>query len=165
MSFFSKFPLYLTRTSDTKQNIMTDFFRRVRTGKGFSDSIVGLTPYIVADGETPESLAYQYYGSAFYHWVILLVNDIVDVRQEWPLESGVFDTYVSEKYDDIYGVHHSIDINTGYTVDADILNPDIVPVTNLEYETEINEAKRSIRLLDPKYLQQFVSTFDSLIKK
>lgn len=171
MTYFSKFPVYLTRagftgssgTGSQKQIIMVDFFRRIRTGKGFSDVAVGLTPYFIADGETPEGLAYKYYGSAFYHWVILLVNDIIDVRQEWPLDTHEFDTFIRDKYGDIESVHHYIDPETGYEVDSDFLNAQ--PVKNREYEEEINEAKRNIRLLDPKYLQQFVSTFDSLIRK
>lgn len=175
MSYFGKFPLYITRVSTgvlgssaPKQNsqiIMTDFFRRITLGKDLTNVSVGLTPYVISEGETPEGVAYAYYGSAFYHWVILIVNGIVDVRREWPLDLVEFEEFVADKYVNINAVHHYEDSVTGYIMDYDGLNPSLVPVTNYEYETEINEAKRPIRLLDPKYLQTFVSTFDALIKR
>ena len=30
----------------------------------------------VKEGETPESVAYDYYGNANYHWIVLMMNKI-----------------------------------------------------------------------------------------
>lgn len=146
-----------------KQVIMTDFFRRVRTGKGFGDLSSGIIPYVIKDGETPEKIAYEFYGSAFYHWVILLVNDIVNVREEWPMDGEEFNTYLSDNYANINAVHHYIDPVSLFEVDSTF--PGALPVTVIEYEEDINNDKRNIKMLDSQYLQQFVSMFDTLIIK
>lgn len=173
MSYFSKFPLYLTTAgyrgpigSDSQtqnQVIITDFFRRIRTGAGFSEISTGIIPYAIQDGYTPERLAHEFYGSAFYHWVILLVNNIVNPREEWPMDGDQFNEFMSDNYEDVTGIHHYIDPESGFVVDSDFAGA--TPVTNLEYEEEINEQKRHIKMLDSKYLQQFVTMFDNQIAK
>jgi hypothetical protein len=166
MTYFSKFPLYLTTAGTTSANrrnqvIITDFFRRIRTGGDFSSITSGVVPYVVRDGYTPEQVSYEFYGSAFYHWVILLVNDIVNPREEWPLGSAQFNALMESRYEDTSAVHHYIDPVSGFEVDATFVGAQ--PVTVLEYESELNEAKRHIRMLDSKYLQQFIKLFDSKI--
>lgn len=162
MTYFRKFPLYLTRTTGTDQIIITDFFRRIRTGRDFGDNFSGLTPYAISDGETPESIANRYYGSPFYHWVILTVNGIVNIREEWPMEIQAFETFMRDNYDDVNGVHHYENPTTGYV--EDWTNQSLI-VTNYEYEERRNEKKRSIRILDPEYLPMFVQNFDNKIGK
>jgi len=171
MTYFSKFPLYLTTagfrgaigttTTEKNQLIITDFFRRIRTGKEFVDVSTGVIPFAVQDGYTPERLAHEFYGSAYYHWVILLVNNIVNPREEWPMDIDQFNEFMADNYEDAIEVHHYIDPVSGFVVDADFSGA--VPVTNLEYEETINEQKRHIKMLDSKYLQQFVTMFDNLI--
>ena len=48
--------------------------------------------YVVVSGDSPESLAYKYYGDPKMSWVILMANDIKDVYSEWPAN----DTTVQE---------------------------------------------------------------------
>lgn len=173
MSYFSKFPLYLTvagymgsmgsTSTVQRQVVITDFFRRIRTGVSFGEMTSGIIPYIIKDGETPERLAYHFYGSAYYHWVILLVNDIVNVREEWPMDSDEFNTYLSDNYEDTSATHHYIDPVTLLEVDSTFSGA--IPVSIIDYEEGINEAKRHIRMMEAQYLQQFVSIFDSLISK
>jgi len=173
MSYFQKFPVYMTvagyqgpMNSPTKvqrQVIITDFFRRIRTGKGFGNITNGIIPYVIKDGETPEKIAHDYYGSAFFHWVILLVNDIVNMREEWPMDNDEFNEYLADNYTDTEAVHHYIDPVTLFEVDSTFAGA--VPVSVLEYEETRNNDKRNIKMLDSQYLQQFVSIFDSLIIK
>jgi hypothetical protein len=40
--------------------------------------------YTITSTETPEGLAYRYYGDPELSWVILLANDIKDIYTEWP---------------------------------------------------------------------------------
>jgi len=54
--------------------------------------------YVVPDGESPETVAYKYYGSAQYHWVLLLINKVRDPQWDWHLSAKAFDRYVSKKY-------------------------------------------------------------------
>ena len=41
-------------------------------------------------------------------------------------------------------------------VDSGLIDP-TVGISNLEYETKLNEEKRSIEILDPRFLQQFLN--------
>ena len=43
--------------------------------------------------------------------------------------------------------------------------PSATAITNYEYEQEVQDAKRKIRLLDPSYISDFVEEFKSIIKE
>jgi hypothetical protein len=38
-----------------------------------------------------------------------------------------------------------------------------VAITNLEYESSLNEEKRTIKVLRPKYLSSFLAEFEALV--
>ena len=54
--------------------------------------------YQVRDGETPEIIASKVYGSSERHWIILMMNDVVDAQYDWPLSYSAFNEYVKSKY-------------------------------------------------------------------
>jgi len=54
--------------------------------------------YEVKDGETPEILAEMIYGDVYYHWVLLLFNDIIDPYEDWPKGSNTIENHISRKY-------------------------------------------------------------------
>jgi len=63
------------------QIVVTDIFKRV----GLKKPAVGklaLEKYYIDDGNTPEDIAKIFYNNVYYHWVILVVNDIVNVYEE-----------------------------------------------------------------------------------
>ena len=165
MSYFKRFPQYITNTVDNTSIVMTDFFRRTQFGSRFNDVSVALIPYLILDGETPESVSNKFYGSPHFHWVVLQVNNMVNRYNEWPLPNRTITELTNDHYgeDNLNDIHHYIDVQTGYEVDY---NEDSVfqyPVTNLEHEIGLNDAKRNIRILDAKFLNQVVREFDSLI--
>ena len=133
--------------------------------------------YDVKEGETPESVAFNLYDDAELHWVIMLVNDITDRYHQWPMRYSQFLQYVNDKYDDVNAVHHyeiaqtSGDTTTKIEVysnsalfsgDTDFYGT-AAAVTNLEYEESLQDQRRKIKLLDPQYLPQFISEFESLM--
>jgi hypothetical protein len=62
-----------------------------------SDPYVSL-PYTIKDGDKPEDIAYYYYGSTDYTWLVLLANNIVDPYHDWPLSEDNFEKYLINKY-------------------------------------------------------------------
>ena len=98
MAYFDQFPQVLMMVQ-RKPTIVTDIFRRLAVGSRFNDVSAVLLPYFVTDGETPEMVSNKLYRTPFYHWVILYANNIVDPRQEWPLEDRFVTPLVFEKYD------------------------------------------------------------------
>lgn len=60
-------------------------------------------------------------------------------------------------------IHHYEDVETGYWVDFnanDLAQGIQRSVTNQEYEVTENDKKRSIRVLDKRYLNQFIQSFE-----
>jgi hypothetical protein len=158
--YFASFPLTYMQTPDGGNVIIRDFFRRVDVASMFGDVSVGLIPYTIPMGGTPESVANTFYASPYYHWVIILVNGIVDLYEEWPLSQTALNAKIADAYDSPDDVHHYVNADD-YTVDSTAVGA--TPVTNVEYETALNDAKRSIRVLDPQYLSPFVTQFNTLI--
>ena len=86
--------------------VVTNLLRRVAVRAKIRTNTLIYDTYDVKNGETPESIAYKLYGDTTLHWVILLVNDITDRYHQWPMSYIQFSKYVTEKYDNVNGVHH-----------------------------------------------------------
>lgn len=155
--YFEKFPTtnYSLDDISTVQTVRNIFLRIV-----FSDEIknnYGLfDEYDVLDGETPEILADRFYSNPQYHWIILHMNDMLDPRYDWPLSSNNLRLYCESKYENINDVHHYVNAD-GYIVNSTA--PGAVAVTNFQYEDELNETKRRIKVLKPEYLEAVVRDF------
>lgn len=66
-------------------------------------------PYTIKDNDRPEDIAYYYYGSVDYTWLVLLPNNIIDPYHQWPLSDDNFDKMLMTKYAEKSG-------KTGYEV-------------------------------------------------
>jgi len=69
--------------------------------------------YSIKEGERPEHIAYDAYGKAAYHWIILLTNRIVDPNFDWYLTQWEVERLAETKYDDVNDIHHYIYIGDG----------------------------------------------------
>ena len=156
-------------TGKFRSAIVPDIFRRIQLDKFFSNRL-SLIEVFLNDTDTPESVAYDYYGSTKYHWVILLANNIIDVDKEWPLSDRNLSSYIKDKYgtDNSQNVHHYVDsTNTNIIVDWDagkLASGTIKEITNYTYEQEKNDEKRQIFVLDKRYLKDIVAQYKKLVK-
>ena len=159
--YFSKLPYKVFDIQGTNF-LLTDILTRIIPSKELKENLTLYEMYNVKDGETPEMVANNFYGNTGYHWVLLLVNDITRVWDQWVLPYNVLSDYVISKYgkDNIYDVHHYYD-SEGYIVNQE---NSVGSVSNLEYETEENEKRRYIRVLNPLLLSAFVKEFENLVK-
>jgi len=137
------------------------------------------TYHTVIEGETAEILAHKYYGKAADHWIILLLNNVVNPYFDWVLTSPELASVVADKYGEGNEgkVHHLVYNSTRKWVDdnttSEYVNKyggviknlpfDISPVTNAEYEGERNNRKRDIKILAPQYVQDFKNQFEDLM--
>lgn len=115
MTFFSKFPV-IQLNQDNAPKVIRDFFRRVVLSDRFRNNTVLMEDYIVLDGETPELVSNKFYESPYYHWVVLLVNNIINPREEWPIPENKVIEQVYMNYDMII----TVPSGAAYTVDDEL---------------------------------------------
>ena len=177
--FFAQFPRLKYNLSGVNgnTNVVTDIFRRVKIRSKIADNVSLLDKYDVAEGEKPEDVAYKIYGDTDYFWVVTLVNNIVNRYYDWPLPEFVFQQYLKDKYSNPDGIHHyevtqssgkqSGDGPADYThkLEVNSDHPGAQSVSNREYEDRLQDQKRQINILLPKYLGIFEDEFRSLIRK
>lgn len=165
--YFQKFPrlLYQFKFDDNsfKDIVIMDITRNVRFKKEILENIGLYETYDMLDGETPEIVAEKLYGSPYYHWVIMIMNEKYDYLQDFPLSQPELDKYVTQLYgegneDDI----HHYENSSGFIVDEDD-ESEPTPVTNREYEDQLNEAKRRIKIISPELLQEVLKQFGTLL--
>ena len=117
--YFTNFPLlYYPHGDDYK--LAVDILRRANFTKLSKAKKAALLDYTVRDGDTPDNIAARFYGSPHLHWIVLMVNDIMNPYYDWPLKAEDFDEYVTRKYGEGFRnqPHHIEILNTGIQVDA-----------------------------------------------
>jgi hypothetical protein len=102
-SYFSKFPV-TTYNGAPALNIM----RRV----GFNDNlrffVSAFYPQTIDLGERIDSIAFNYYDSVDFDWIIYHVNDILDPYFQTPLSDTVFENFIRKKYSSVRNAIRSI---------------------------------------------------------
>lgn len=167
MSYFKYFP-----TTEFNNQVVKDIIRRVVFNQ--SSQTEAFDYVILKDGETPEMISFKYYGASNYHWMIMLVNNVIHPFYDWLMSEEELNLFVTDKYgsgheDDIH--HYETtedaepDILAGTWVDANFSAALRTEITNRQYETALNEEKRTIKLLKPQYLASIESELKNKIRK
>ena len=100
MAYFSKFPkvFYSVNKEGNNAKIVPDMLARIK----FIDNIISnqnlFFKYEIKGGETPEQIANRVYGDPEKHWIILLVNQIIDPQFDWALGPYDFEKHIKQKY-------------------------------------------------------------------
>ena len=171
--YFANFPLIpYDSIGNGEFKVVTNLLRRVAIRSKVRTNTMIFDTYDVKEGETPEMLADKLYGSSEYHWIILYCNNVTDRYHQWPKNQNQFLAYINDKYSDVDATHHyEISQESGNTkkkIDIGTDNtdyPTATAITNYEYEQEVQDNKRKIRLLDPSYISDFVEEFKMLMKE
>jgi hypothetical protein len=178
MSYFSKFPKMVY---DVKNNgnykLLPDILRRVKQRNAIKSGQFIFDTYDVKNGEKPEDIAYKWFGDAQLHWVILMTNDVTDRYYQWPMNDAQFEEFIADKYSNPDAVHHyEITKSSGRTtgegpndyshlVEVNSDTDNAISISNREYEERVQDKNRSIRLLNQRFLSDFLEEFDKLIKQ
>lgn len=155
-----------------------NLFRRVKLRDDIKGIVELYNEYQIEGNDRPDVVAEKVYDNAELDWVILVTNNIINVRNEWPLSDRDLRTFVSEKYGttlnevryyettQVKDSNNRLILPAGNTVDANFTIPDpddktatlnpVTGVTNIDYETRKNDAKRGIFILRREYLSQFL---------
>ena len=223
-SYFSYFPeiAYVSRTPDrTSSNeyiVVKNLFRRAKIRDDFFNVVTAFEDYMIIGDERPDQVAEAIYGDPRFDWVILVTNNITNIRDQWPLNHFDFQNYLLEKYEseeNYTKIHHyitemvldsrkrvvvpeglrvdsnfnsqfidqniGVEVNYGggtlnelSTVDESgtvkdasgnvVTHDNILAVTNYEYEEDLNDSKRRIRILKEDYLNVVISDLRRIMK-
>ena len=168
---------YYDLKKDGNQKLVTDLMTRVKVREKVIDEVSLYDTYDVTSGERPEDTSFKHFGTADYHWIILLTNDINDAFYDWPMSDQTFETFIRDKYSNPDGIHHyEVTTSSGKTTGDGPddyshkieLNSDASgaqSVSNREYEQRLQDKRRSINLLNPAYLTTFIEEFNTLVRK
>lgn len=153
---------------------LTNILRRIKPIRGILDRVGVYFDYVIKDGERADTIAYDYYGDSSYTWLVYICNNIYDPYYQWPLTHNQMFKYLTRKYGDYYQTQVDIkwykNPDKDYTVSEEtILSWPIEdrigwePQTIFEWEDEMNEKKRYIKLISNRYLDQIVREVDEIL--
>ena len=192
-SYFKQLPdldypsLANDRKSAYDYQTVKNIFKRAVIRNDIFDEVTAFEKYSVEGDERPDQVAYDFYSDAGLDWVILTTNNIIHVRDEWPMSNRDFLTYLNEKYtsEELSNVHHyetreirdesntliqpaGVRVKSDYSVtyvenDTVKTESSIKMLTFLEHETNLNDAKREINILKVEYLEMFLRDVNDIM--
>ena len=181
-----RYPSFLPdKTSSLDFVEVKNIFRRAKLRDDLQNNFTVFEKYEIPMGLRPDTVAEELYGSDELDWVILTVAGILNVRNEWPLSDRDIYDYSLDKYGEslnsvkffetteVKDTNGRMILPKGKVVDSNFtipkpgeptatLNP-VVGISNYEYETRLNDEKRSIFVLREEYLQQFLNDMRELM--
>ena len=176
------------RNSVYDYQIVKNLFKRAVMRDDIFDDVTSFTKYSVVGDERPDQVANTFYNDSGLDWVILTTNNIVHVRDEWPMGSQDFLTYLNTKYtsEEISNIHHyetkiirdsngkliqpkglTVPENHSITfLDNGTLRTEteVTSFTFLENETKLNDDKRNINILKPIFLGIFLENIADIME-
>ena len=187
MNYFDLFPDVELPSFSDKRSSHKDFvkvknlFKRGKIREDLFGSVVAFSKYTILGDDRPDNVADKIYDNQNFDWVVLLSNNIINVRDEWPMSQFDFQRYLENKYtrDRLGEIHHyetneirnsegNLLLQKGLQVDADFTYNfsedgliqkvnDVKSVSFLQYEIDKNDAKRTINLLNRDLLSIIIN--------
>jgi len=194
MSYFRNFSDLLyqsplaSRTSSYDYIRTKNIFRRAKIRDDIFQAAVAFDKYKIVGEERPDHIANKIYGSPQYDWVILIANNIINLREKWPLSDSEFSNYIQTKFTqaELSSAHHyettayfdtrgKMIVPAGKIVDSNFtvtyfdeglgsitIHP-IKSISLFEYEIQENNNKRNIYVLKPRFLQTIIDDLDEIM--
>ena len=170
-----------------------NLFKRAKLREDIYSDLAYFTKYKIVGNERPDNVAEKVYDDTTLDWVILISNNIINVQTEWPMSENSYRNFLIDKYGDdetigkinhyeCTGVKTSKGVTIipeGMTVDETFSinyldpNPNVGIVTasgisksisNLDYENKIQDAKRNIFVLKPRYLNTIFNDLEKIME-
>ena len=187
-----KYPSFLNDKNSSLDFLeVKNFFRRVQLREDLQNSFTVFNKYEIPMGNRPDNVAEELYGSAELDLVVIRCAGIVNIRDEWPLDSSEIYNYSANKYgeklDEVryYETKEIRDsnshlvlpagkrVNSNFTVKYydNMLGTYVTKsgtdvrsgISNYVHETRLNDNKRFIFVLKEEYLQQFLNDFRDIM--
>tara|TARA_Y100001938_G_scaffold36394_1_gene50181 strand:+ start:1020 stop:1673 length:654 start_codon:yes stop_codon:yes gene_type:complete len=189
MAYFDSHPNLILPSFSPNRNSTKDYyvtknlFRRGKIREDFFQNAVAFEKFLIVGDNRPDNVAEEIYGDPELDWVVLISNNILNVRDEWPMSQYDFQRYLNNKYDpeQLTQIHHYetkdirdqqniLILEGGLTVDANftfkysqdgnnfsLSGSDILDsFTNFDFETKKNDKKRDIFIIRSKYIDMIL---------
>ena len=168
-----------------------NLFKRGKLRDDIFEDLTYFTKYQVVGDDRPDNVAHEVYGDQTLDWLVLLSNNIINVQTEWPLTNLAFSNYLTNKYKtdaNLNSVKYYKTIEVRNTLGAIIVPKGVrvpqdysvefydkqlqayttatsitEPVTNYDYEVDIEDKKRSIFLLKADYINLILNDMDEIM--
>jgi len=189
-NYFSYFPNVYVGVEEANgkfgYRLTKNIFRRVYLDAKLEKYITAFESFYLTDDMRPEMVANIMYGQPELDWLVLVTNNITDPYTQWPKSTNDLNEYINNKYEDPDLIHHwetnkielpdgtilleeGIEVNESYRVtmpDGTVRSKQesIFPITNAEYEINLNEKKRVISLPSPGIVDIIVEKFRDLVQ-
>ena len=195
-NYFSQLPdfEYISRINERQSNSdfikVKNLFRRALIREDIFSDIMSFTKYKIDGDERPDAVAYKIYGDEDLDWVILAANNIINVRNEWPMTQNDFNNYLNEKY----GVTGAVDeikhyetikvedskgkvfipkgkivdstFKTSFTDSGTGMVISVSPIQGISYRTyeeRLQDDRRNINILESRYLAQVMDDMETVL--
>jgi len=184
MTYFRELPdiqyqNFLTDSNSSQSYLqMKNIFLRGKLRDDLQSNFTVFTKYVIAERERPDQIAEKLYGDPGLDWIIITTANITNFQNDLPLTNqqlydNIVETYGTGKDDirfyrttEVKDREGRLILKAGINVDENytIPNPDlpgalinpVEGITNFEYETELNDAKKTIYVLRAEYVNQYI---------
>ena len=199
-NYFNRLPnleypsLLKTRRTNSDTIRVKNLFRRVKIREDLFSNLTEFDKYQILGDDRPDTVAEEIYGNPNLDWVILMSNNIIDLKNEWPMTQYDLNMYLDDKYtpEQLGDIHHyetttfkdgkgRLVVPAGQVVDEDwsleyfdgthLRNTDgnlagrpVRSVSFFEYEIKKNDEKRNINILKRDILSLFMKDFERIMK-
>ena len=174
---------YVSRLSDANISDyipVKNLFKRGQLREDIFQDLAVFTKYQIRGNDRPDNVANDFYGDSNLDWLVLVCNNVQNIQTEWPLTQQGFDSFLLEKYGtyaNINATHHYettelknskgiVMVKAGLRVPSTysityfddgqqgyVTASPVAEVTNYQYEEKLQNDRRNIFLLKPRYLQ------------
>lgn len=140
---------FKNRRNIDEYTLAKNIFRRPVLRDDLANSVTAFTQYEIRDNERPDQISKKFYGTPDNEWIILLINNITNVQNEWPLDNDSLYAYMLEKYgseEALSEIHHFETKEYRDEYDRLIIREGIQIDTNKSQVIETNTSTNSYRL-------------------
>ena len=169
-----------------------NLFKRTKISQTVFDDLTYFTKYQIIADERPDNIAYKIYGDSNLDWMVMIANNITNLQNEWPLEEQSFYRFLINKYGSeagIESVHHyetqkvidskekvivpkGLEVPSNYSITfldsgtrTEQIRTNITDeITNRQYEEKIQDEKRNIFLIKPRFTGLILEEMESVME-
>lgn len=96
--------------SESDYVVAKNFFRRYKISDTAFTQSTYFNKYALQDGQRLDQIAEAVYNNAFYDWVIILTNNMVNTQFDLPMSESELRKHVESQYDNPYYDYHHYEI-------------------------------------------------------